>query len=239
MSRSSAQSSPTWRPVWSWLPTCSRLVIPALIALGLSACAYQSPVPLADDSLRAAQPGNFDHVFLPPDERLPRVTTLYIEPSQVALSDYWLRDRRSDYTERDLERIHEDYGRYLDEALQEGLSEQTGVTLTESREEAEVILRPTLRNLNIYAPDLSLPGLTRHYAREAGNATFDLVLEDPNGRVLAQFVDHRETQSLNGRDLEWANRVTNYRLFSRMMDRWTRNLTTYLLIAGAVPEPVE
>lgn len=211
----------------------------AIIALWLTACAQQTPLPLADDSLRPAEPGNFDHVLLPPNERLPRVTTIFIEPSTVALSDYWLRDRRSDYTQRDLDRIHEDYGRYLNEALHEGLSEQTGVTITENRDEAEMILRPTLRNLNIYAPDLSLPNLTRHYTREAGNATFDLVLEDPSGKVRGQFIDHRETQSLSGRDMEWTNRVTNYRHFSRLMDRWTRNLSTYLLIAGALPEATE
>lgn len=225
----------TTRRLDAWLKTPVLLIA----ALWLTACAQQSLLPLADDSLRPAQPGNFDHVFLPPNERLPRVTTLYIEPAQVALSDYWLRDRKSDYTQRDLDRIHEDYGRFLNEALREGLSEQTGATITDNREEAEVILRPTLRNLNIYGPDLSYPGLIRHYTREAGNATFDLVLEAPNGKVLGQFIDHRETQSLTGRDLEWTNRVTNYRHFSRLMDRWTRNLSTYLLIAGALPEPAE
>ncbi|WP_024461830.1 lipoprotein [Marinimicrobium sp. LS-A18] len=217
----------------------SRAALLAVATFWLAACAQQSPLPLADDSLRPAQPGNFDHVFLPPGERLPRITTLYIEPAQVALSDYWLRDRRADYTQRDLDRIYEDYGRFLDEALREGLSEQTGVTLTENREEADMIFRPTLRDLNIYAPDLSRPGITRHYTREAGNATFDLVLEDPNGKVLAQFIDHRETQNLTGQAMEWTNRVTNYRHFSRLMDRWTRNLSVYLLIAGAVPEPAE
>ena len=216
-----------------------RAALLAIATLWLAACAQQSPLPLADDSLRAAQPGIFDHGVLPPGERRPRITTLYIEPSQVALSDYWLRDRRADYTQRDLDRIYEDYGRFLDEALREGLSEQTGVTLTENREEADVIFRPTLRDLNIYAPDLSRPGITRHYTREAGNATFDLVLEAPDGKVLAQFIDHRETQNLTGQAMEWTNRVTNYRHFSRLMDRWTRNLTDYLLIAGSVAQPAD
>lgn len=217
----------------------SRAALLAVATFWLGACAQQSPLPLADDSLRSAQPGNFDHVFLPPGERLPRITTIYIEPSEVALSDYWLRDRRGDYTQRDLDRIYEDYGRFLDEALREGLSEQTGVTITTNREEADVIFRPTLRNLNIYAPDLSEPAITRYYTREAGNATFDLVLVDRNGKVLAQFIDHRETQNLAGQAMEWTNRVTNYRHFSRLMDRWTRNLAVYLLIAGAVPEPAD
>lgn len=217
----------------------SRAALLAVATFWVGACAQQSPLPLADDSLRSAQPGNFDHVFLPPGERLPRITTIYIEPSEVALSDYWLRDRRGDYTQRDLDRIYEDYGRFLDEALREGLSEQTGVTITTNREEADVIFRPTLRNLNIYAPDLSEPAITRYYTREAGNATFDLVLVDRNGKVLAQFIDHRETQNLAGQAMEWTNRVTNYRHFSRLMDRWTRNLAVYLLIAGAVPEPAD
>lgn len=207
----------------------------ALTALILAGCSQQPLLPLASPDLTPVEPGNFDHVLMPPGERLPQFSRVYLEAPEVEMSDYWLRDRRTDYTERDLERIREKYGELLDEALREGLGEQTQLVFTDTPEEAEVVFRPKLRSLNIYAPDLSRPGLTRHYTREAGNATFDLVVLTPEGEVLGQFIDHRETPSYNGRSLEWTNRVTNYRHFSRLMDRWTRNLSTYLLIGGVVP----
>lgn len=207
----------------------------ALAGLLLTGCSQQPLLPLASPDLKPVEPGNFDHVLMPPGERLPQFSRVYLETPEVSLSDYWLRDRRGDYADRDLERIREEYGKLLSKALREGLGKQTRLTFTDTPEEAEVIFRPTLRNLNIYAPDLSRSGLTRHYTREAGNATFDLVVSTPDGEVLGQFIDHRETPSYNGRSLEWTNRVTNYRHFSRLMDRWTRNLSTYFLIGGVVP----
>lgn len=210
------------------------LCLTLLTALTLAGCSQQPLLPLADRNLQPAEPGNFDHVLMPPGERLPQFTRVYLEAPEVSLSDYWLRDRRSDYTERDLNRIKEDYGELLTKALRQGFEQQTQVVFTDAPEAAEVIFRPKLRELNIYAPDLSRPGFTRYYTREAGNATFDLTVLSPGGKVLGQFIDHRETQSHLGRQMEWTNRVTNYRHFSRLMDRWTRNLTTYLLIGGVV-----
>lgn len=208
-----------------------------LFALGLAACARQPVIPLADPSLQPAPAGQFDHVLMPPEARLPRFATVFIAPVEVRLSDYWLRTHRGDYTEADLARIQENYGRFLDETLREGLTGQTGLTLTDERENADVVFRPVLRGLNLYAPDLRQPALTRYYTRVAGNATFDLVLTDPDGAVLAQFIDHRETRANPGERLEWTNRVTNQRDFTRLMRRWTVNLTDYLLIAGAAPRP--
>ncbi|MGD8177290.1 hypothetical protein [Marinimicrobium sp. ARAG 43.8] len=220
-------------------PLLGRALTLVLATLWLAGCTSPSSLPLADDHLRSAEPGNFDHVFVAEDKRLPQFSTVFIEPATVALSDYWLRERRTEYTQRDLDRIQEDYGRYLNEALSEGLSEETGLKIVEDRTSADMVFRPRLRNLNIYAPDLSVPGNNRYYTREVGNATFDLVIEEPNGKVLAQFIDHRETQGFAGQDLEWTTRATNYRQFSRLMERWTSNLSSYLLIANAVPPATE
>ena len=69
----------------------------------------------------------------------------------------------------------------LKKALREGMAEQTNVTVVDSAAEADVIYRPLLRELNIYAPDLSMPGRTKKYVYEVGNATFDLTLiQDSN-----------------------------------------------------------
>lgn len=219
-------------------PTLSRGVALACVlsvALGLSACSQRPYIPVASEGFKPAAKGNFDFVFVAEGERIPRFETVFVESAEVTLSEYWLREHRGDYTDRDLERIHREYARLLEEALKKGLIEQTGVTVTGDREEADMMLAPRLRDLNIYGPDLSVPGITRHYTQDAGNATFDLVLRTPEGEALAQFVDHREADGLMANRLEWTNRATNYRHFRQLMERWTRNLTQYLLIGGAVP----
>lgn len=208
-----------------------------LLALALLAgCSQHRTLPLADENLRPVESGSFDHVLVPAGERLPRFTQVYIETPAIHFSDRWLREHRRDYTERDLERIQTTFADMLQASLSRGLESNTGVTVTDSAEQAEVIFRPQLRSLNIYAPDLSATGIRTAYTRQAGNATFDLVLLDADERVLGQFIDHRETRHQVGRMMERTNRATNNRHFRRLMDRWSFNLTTYLLIAGAVPE---
>jgi hypothetical protein len=208
----------------------------AAVALGatlLVACAQQPYEHLAAPDLVPVAKGNFDHVYLAPDTALPRFTRVYVELAEVRMSDYWLQNRRRDYTQRDLDRIERDYGQLLTERLTRGLTENTGVVVTDTPEQAEVIFRPVLRSLNIYAPDSAVRP-TRQYARNAGNATFDLTLVDATtGAVLGQFIDHREASGMER--IERANRATNYRQFRRLMDRWTNNLTDYLLIGGTVP----
>lgn len=215
-----------WTALWA----------PLLALALLSGCSQHRTLPLADERLRPVESGNFDHVLVPAGERLPRFTQVYIETPEVHFSDRWLREHRSDYTQRDLERIETTFGDLLKRSLTRGLEHNTGVNVTDSPEQAEVIFRPQLRSLNIYAPDLSATGIRTAYTRQAGNATFDLVLLDPEDRVLGQFIDHRETRQFTGRAMERTNRATNNRHFRRLMDRWSFNLTTYLLIAGAVPE---
>ncbi|MDQ2078387.1 DUF3313 family protein [Marinimicrobium sp. ABcell2] len=211
-------------------PKMAAVVLGATLMVG---CAQHPHEHLADPNLVPVAKGNFDHVFLAPDTALPRFSNVYIEPAEVRMSDYWLKDRRRDYTQRDLDRIERDYGRLLTEALARGLTADTGVVVTDDPEQADVIFRPVLRSLNLYAPDTAIRP-TRQYAREAGNATFDLTLVDARtGQVLGQFIDHRETQGLQR--IEKANRATNRRHFRRLMDRWTDNLTDYLLIGGTVP----
>lgn len=207
----------------------------ALTALVLTACAQQPYEHVADANLVLATKGQFDRVFLPADGALPQFTRVYAEPAQVHMSDYWLKDRRGEYTSHDLQRIERTYSELLSETLVRRLSDDTGLTFVDEPAQAEVIFRPMLRNLNLYAPDTGV-SVTRQYAHTAGNAIFDLTLLDAaSGAVLGQFVDQRETPVLVR--IERANRGTNLRHFRRLMERWTDNLTDYLLIGDTVPTP--
>ncbi len=204
-------------------------------AVVLTACASEMHTDKASENLVEVDPGNFDHVLMRPDTALPSFTRVSISQPEVAMSEYWLRDHYGDYSDRDLERIKEDYSRFLKEALSEILAEKSQIDIVESPSEADVLLRPSLLNVNIYGPDLSFPGRVDHYIEAAGNATLDLDLVDAqSGEVLAQFVDHRETPAIVIGRLEETNRVTNNRLFRRLMERWSYNLVDYLDREGIV-----
>lgn len=207
----------------------------ALLALTLTACATDRVLPKADARLMGTKAGGFDHVLMLPGSGIASFSKVYIEDPQVSFNKHWLLDFRGDYTDRDLERITTTYGEMLKKALRDGLTEQTQVTVVDNATEADVIFRPLLRELNIYGPDLSMPGRTKKYVHEIGNATFDLTLIQTNGNnVIAQFIDHRETSASPGSRLERTDRVTNARYFRMLMERWTRNLTDYLVDTGSL-----
>lgn len=179
----------------------------------------------------------FDRVLLPPKTHLPVFHKVYIAEPVVTMSEYWLRTYRGDYTERDLERIKGRYGALLKKSLHKELAKHADFVVVEAANEAEVIFSANLDGLNIYAPDLSYVGRTDHYIYEAGNATFNLqLLAADSGHALAQFVDHSETFSNPSMIRERADRITNARYFSRLMDRWARNLMTYLTEANALSD---
>ncbi len=226
------QSNPQSRSLsrlFSW-----PLTVLALVAL--AACTSGPRFQPADAQLSPTAKGNFDHVLLHPEHPLPQISSIYVETPTVTMSRHWLREYRTRYTQRDLDRIESDYSRMLSEALADALTHRRPVNLVETPDDADLVLRPTMRNVNIYAPDLSLEGITRKYAREAGNATLDLLLVDPaTGQVLGQFVDHREAPAAAGFRIDRANRATNNRMFRRLMERWSHNLAAYLEDAGSLP----
>lgn len=206
----------------------------AVTSLLLSACASNKNLPKADDRLTEVAAGNFDYVLMMPGEKMSALNKVYIEAPQVSFNDHWLTDFRGDYTDRDLERITTSYAKLLRKALADGITEDTHIVVVESAAEADVIFRPLLRELNIYAPDLSFPGRKKSFIREAGNATLDLTLiQTSDDKVIAQFIDHRETSSNPSYRLERTERATNARYFRRLMERWTNNLTDYLIMTGA------
>lgn len=173
---------------------------------------------------------------MPRGGTIPPFTRVSITEPTVEMSDHWRRENRRELTSRDLERIKQDYSRFLRAALSQALEEKTNVEVVEAGQPADIILRPSLLRLNIYAPDLAgKPASTRQYSEAAGNATLQLEFVEPTtGRVLAQFIDHRETQPLALGRLELTSRVTNNRLFTRLMERWSNHLVQYLEKEGAV-----
>jgi hypothetical protein len=211
---------------------CKRLYSIAAILLAvlvISACAGR-PYPNAISGLvEVDHPKSFDKVLIAPGTRLPAAGKVFVEDPTVTMNNYWLTNYRGEYTDRDLQRIKTRYSKLLTDSLVESISENRAFTLVDSAIEADIIFRPTLASLNIYAPDLSFSGRIDQYVSEAGNATFDLVLIDRiSGQPLAQFVDHRETSKNPGMVRERANRATNARYFGQLMDRWAKNLMAYL-----------
>lgn len=203
------------------------LLIPFVLA-ALVACTPTTYKRAAPGLSEASAPSRFDYVYTNSERPLGSFSRVFIAPTQVEFSDYWLREYRADYTQRDLTRLTEQYAGLLDKSLRQSIEKSGQYQLVESAQAAEVVFQPKLLSLNIYAPDLALQGSNRQYIHEAGNATFDITLIAADNTPLLQLVDNRETTSSIGRRVERTNRAINARYFSRMMDRWSNNLVDYL-----------
>lgn len=169
----------------------------------------------------------FDKVYLAEGAKLDNYRKVYVEPGEVSFSEHWKREHRMEVSNEYQSRIREKYGTLLQEQLKKAYSESEKYEVVEDRSEAELILKPILENLNIFGPEQST-GITKTFVYRAGNATFNLLIVDAEtGDAVAKFVDHRETREAPGRVLERANRATNYRDFSQLMKKWSREVVEY------------
>ncbi len=169
----------------------------------------------------------FDKVYLAEGANFAAYRKVFVEPGEVSFSDHWEREHRTDVSDSYKSGIREKYGALLQEQLKKAYAKSERYRVVEDKSEADLILRPVLENLNIFGPERS-PGLTRTYVYRAGNATFNLLLVDADtGDAVAKFVDHRETRESPGLVLERANRVTNYRDFRMLMQKWSREVVEY------------
>src|SRR5690625_2735552 len=124
------------------------VTLTALVALVLVGCAQQPYEHVAaPDLVPVTSKGRFDRVLLPSDSDLPRFTRVYVEPAQVHMSDYWLKDRRGEYTTSDLQRIESRYGDLLSQTLTRRLSDDTGLTFVDEPAQAQVIFRSEERRV--------------------------------------------------------------------------------------------
>ena len=83
-------------------------------------------------------------------------------------------------------------------------------------------LSPRVTELYVNAPDVFPPGVTRSFARDAGEATLVLEARDAvSGTLLAVIVDHGTAQDMMR--LSRATQVSNTFWFDGLYKRWATN----------------
>jgi hypothetical protein len=206
------------------LRTCAGL----LLAAYLSACASTQPPAETHDGL-VLQPGSkFGEVYLLPNASLEGYEEFGLTHCEVAFRKNWLRDQNttrmdlsSRVTQQDVDRIKDALGAECDKYFREALQAPPPYPLVDAFDngEAVLVIRPSIINLDINAPDIMSPGVSRSYTTSSGEMTLSLELVDgTTGQVLARVVDRRR-----GRDtgrLEWTNGVTNRAEADRTLKRW-------------------
>lgn len=207
-------------------------VMIAVAAATLAACAAPggpaSGAETSFDGLQRVENERFAEVYRRPGSSLAAYEQFSLQPCEVAFRKNWLRDQNrqrldlgSRVSREDVERIKRRAGAACDRHFREALQRDPAYALSDQdRGGAEVlVLRPSIINLDIHAPDVARSTMTREYTTSAGEMTLLLELVDgATGEVLVRVVDRK--RGVEHAQLRWSSGVTNKAEFDRILRRW-------------------
>jgi len=188
------------------------------------------------DGLALVPDTQFKEYYRKSGSDLSRFSQIGLESCAVSFRKHWQRDQnshRSDLasrvTEKDIDRIKNRMSDSCNDKFRESLAQSTAYTLVDnfSSGDAVLVLRPSIVDLNINAPDVRGAGFTRSFTTSAGEMTLSLDLIDGGtGETLARVVDRRrDSETIY---LEPTNSVTNQADFNRSLRRWAKLLRSGL-----------
>lgn len=211
----------------------AKTLLVSLVCTGLlAACAGNQPPAVTHDGLVLDKSITRAEVYKKPGASLASYDEYGLVPCQVAFKKNWLRDQNQNrldlsnrVTQRDVDRIKDQLSADCDRYFREALLQSPPYTLVENFSEGEevLILRPSIINLDVSAPDVMSAGMSRTYTTSAGEMTLFLeVIDATTHEVLFRVVDRQRAMD-TGR-LEWTNSVTNRADADRALRRWASQL---------------
>lgn len=214
---------------------CVNTVRPLLLlcaALTLAACVSTSKAPQTYDGLELLPDTKFGEVYKRPGVDLSGYQAYGLDGCEVAFKKNWLRnqnDARLDLgnriAQKDVDKIKDVLGAECEKYFRAALEEAPPYKLVDSFSDGEgvLILRPSIINLDIAAPDTRPSGMQRTYTTQAGEMTLVLeLLDGTTGETLVRVVDrYRSPQTTR---LQWSNSVTNQAESRRVLRRWAGQL---------------
>ena len=184
------------------------------------------------DGLTLVPDTNFQEVYRNPDADLSSYTEIGLAPCKVAFKKNWLRDQNSTrmdlssrVTQQDVDKIKDSLSESCDEQFRAALLEDPAYKVVDAFSDGEQVLvvRPSIVNLYINAPDTRSATSSRSYTTSSGEMTLSLELEDATtGATLARAVDRR--RGMDDNHMQWSNSVTNSAEANRALKRWAKIL---------------
>ena len=204
------------------------LSLTALSAFFLLGCATNPPPETTHDGLVRKADAAIDYVYVKPGVDAREYQNFALEECDVAFRKNWLRDqnayRRSPsqrVKQEDMDAIRSKLGELCTEEFISVLTREPSYELiaNESAGEATLLLKPHIIDLDVAAPDVKSPSMTRTYTTESGEMTLFLEIADAvTGETLFRIVDRR--RNLNAMRLQWSNSVTNAADARRVLNAW-------------------
>jgi hypothetical protein len=207
----------------AWIP----LFLTCAVMLA-SACTTTSAPKETYDGLELLPDTKFGEVYKRPGANLSSYQSYGLEQCEVAFKKNWLRNQNNStldlgnrVTQKDVDRIKDVLGADCEKYFRAALEEAPPYPLVDSFKDGEavLILRPSIINLDISAPDTRSAGMQRTYTTQAGEMTLVLELIDgTTGETVVRIVDRYRSPQTTW--LQWSNSVTNQAAAKRVLSRW-------------------
>ena len=204
-------------------------LIPCLILS--AACVSNTRPQTTHDGLVLVPDTKFSAVYKKPNAQLSEYKKFAIVTCQVVFKKNWLKDQNYNrnlsqrISQKDVDRIKKALSTECDKHFKEVLLQEPSYPLTNTidKDKPVLILRPSIINLEINAPDVLSPGRTRTYTTSAGEMTLFLeLIDNRTGDILARVVDKR--RGLDSGRMQWTNSITNRAEAERILGNWARLL---------------
>ncbi len=189
---------------------------------GLALAKKENLPDITEDGLHLVKDTKLALVYAEPGADLSQYKRIYMTDAYVAFKKHWQREQNrqsgnrvsSDQMESIKAAVAELFKEVMTETLEEG-----GYELVTEVADDVLIIKPAIINLNITAPDVASPGMTRTFSESSGNMTLYLELYDSvTGDLIAKALDQQYDRQTGY--IQWQNRVTNRAAAKRIMRKW-------------------
>ena len=206
----------------------SVIVLSTVFAMGCSTSGNAPQV--SEDGMELKVDKRSTTAYIKEGVNFSEYTNVLILPSQVAFKKNWQRDyNRNSATissrikDDDVIRIKSGVAKLFDEVFKEEFAKAGDNPLVDKEGINTLIIKPSIINLDINAPDVQSAARSTTYVSEAGKATLYLELFDGvTGEILARIIDSRIIGDHSY--YKWANRVTNTADAKREIRKWAKKL---------------
>lgn len=208
------------------------LFVLSAVLLGTAAAAPpQATTPATAEGLVAVQSRDLDQFYVRPNADLAGYRKVVIDSAQVTFNKDWntkfidlhgvTRKLRPD----DVRRIAEDMAADLQSSVAEAFKAR-GYEIAAAAGPGVLRLSPSVVDLYVNAVEELMPGTTKAFTKDAGDATLVLEARDSvSGVLLGRVVDHRSvpenTKGTQISDLRRTSGVSNDFWFGSTFRRWT------------------
>lgn len=209
------------------------MVACALLVLQGTALAEEQLPQVSHDGLHLLKDTKVRAVYMKPGADLKEYNKIALLDTYVAFRKNWQRDHNRDavgladrVSDKDMQRIREELAAEFKKVFTKELSEKGGHEVVTTAGSGVLILRPAIINLDVTAPDLMEPGITRTFTADAGQMTLYLELYDGKTQdIIARVID----PEVVGNDIvHVSNSVTNKADVDRLLRRWADLLNAQL-----------